>query len=661
MHISKFIPMLIAFALLYPNLVSAQQNQDLFIIASLDKLGFYHSGDHLNLTIFSYLGETPADLDAIFVNFTDIYGGNPISLNCTRADKGKYIVEYVITQEDSEKRFVVTGLLGTFKKTIYVSLPFESPTAVYLSFPEKNSTSVLPGEQLKVYVECYNNTQFIEPANITLFVEYGEKQNLNLSRLSIGRYAGNFTVPVLNKSTEFVFTAAAIINGKTESRSVSMSYMPVHVWYHAIRITEQSASFDLGICEPDGRGLANTTLELQYSTDYSEWKKVTGKTNGDGVVHFYIAPDVVFTPYIYIKGFLGENNSTEFQFSIPLIAQQRPSSGFDVCIENSSYANQTIEIMGRAYNNTLPLANSTLLYFLKNWGAMHGKVDTDENGFFTIEMRGIEPKYIHPYFGITMIFAMANNTDSVVEKIAWLNTFPQFYLDSNLSLEIANFSFGGMASLSLSTQKTFLCPMLQPFVALYEGDFSSQSWIPLLAPVYFIPHNITTMVCTFPLPNFCYTGQKNVTVCGLYYETSTFIPHMATKKSGFEAMPELHLRVLIEGEDYFVIEWDKYPHENFLNYEILVANETGEFVSIANITDKNITQYRITSMGGETLKGETNYTIKLRVYFSTANGVIFAEEVVSARTLPAIPGFTAFEVLVVLIFAVLLFVLGRRL
>ncbi|MEM3396541.1 MAG: hypothetical protein QW620_01780 [Thermoplasmata archaeon] len=631
----------------------AQSTPELVLIASFDRQGVYHTGETLNLTIFAYLGETPMDLDEIYVNLTDIYGSNLLPLNPTKISTGKYLVQYTLTSDDLEKRFMIVGNVSGVKKVIYLSLPFDSPTVVYISFPDEDAIPLVPGKNVRFNVECYQNATLTQPENIVAFLETeGSQKPLNLSKEGEGRYSGNFIVPSLNKSANFKITASARIKGKIEMSSVSLDYIPLSVWYHSVRISENSASFDLGLCDQNGRGVPNATILLNYTTDLgSEKKWAQGFTNAEGIAHFYLAPEVIMNPYIYVWGKAQSNElETNFMLSIPLSTTERASSGFDVLVHNSTYLNGSLIINGTVYNNTKPFTNSNFFYFLNNWGEVHGNFSTDPNGNFSIQIKKLEEKYIHPYFGITIVFVSKHTPSLRSEKIIWFNLSTDRWLDASLILEHEEINFGKILMLKLQHKNNFLFHMLYPpFAIIYDGEIKTtgdfySSWSPVIASVYFIPLNTTTMRCSLPLPAFAYTGQKNITVGAIYYEPGTFVPHMVAKNVLFVPDFVANFSLSLAGEDYLVVKWDKYEGEDFVKYEVLLEGEGG-WISIANLTDKNITHYRITSVNGEPLKGGKEYRIKLRVHFDKR----YVEEIVITSTLPKVPGFITSELVVYLL------------
>ncbi|MEM4160957.1 MAG: hypothetical protein QW531_03150 [Thermoplasmata archaeon] len=631
---------------------SAEPGSDLILVASLDRQGAYRPGDVATLTVFSYFSGESVELSEIHVNLTDIYGGNLKPLNPVKMEKGKYMVQYNLTSEDEEKRFVVTGILSELRKTIYISLPFESPALLYISFPDANSSSLQPGKNVSFSVECFFNSSLTEPESIAAFLEVnGTQEPLNLSKEG-KRYTGNFTVPQLNRSESFKITATARLNGKVETTSVWLSYIPLSVWYRPVRITETSARIELGICDENGRGVGNATIKLSYATDFlGERKKTEARTDNDGIASFYLLPEPIFSSYLYIWGEVSAGESAaEFLFSIKLQGEERPSSGFDVILHNSSYANGTLRVNGTVYSDSKPFSGAEILYFLKNWGQIHGNFTTDKNGAFTLEIGGVEERHIHPYFGVTLVFVAAENSSLQTEEITWLNLPADWWMDPCLSLDYKNFGFGKVLELTLSSKSTFLTHMCSlPFAYIYDGNLNTTgefwaSWYPLLASVYFVPVNKTTMRCTFPIPAFAYSCQKNITIAAIYYEHGTFVPHMAVKKVSLLPEIKMNFSVALTGEDYIVVKWERYEGENFVKYEILAEAGDG-WVSVANITERNITSYTITLVNGEPLKGGKEYRLKLRVYFDEA----YAEEIVTAFTRPKVPGFTAMELFAVLL------------
>jgi hypothetical protein len=150
------------------------------------------------------------------------------------------------------------------------------------------------------------------------------------------------------------------------------------------------------------------------------------------------------------------------------------------------------------------------------------------------------------------------------------------------------------------------------------------------------------MLCTLPVPEFAYTGASAVTIMAGYYEQHTFVPHMCTVIINLNQSVQINLGVVYSGEDYITIAWNKYNGTDFVKYEIFIeeSNSTSQKISVANITNVNITKYTITN-----LRGDTHYNITLRLYF----GNLFVEQTVGASTRNKIPGFTLAEAVILLV------------
>ncbi|MGC9060870.1 MAG: fibronectin type III domain-containing protein [Thermoplasmata archaeon] len=641
-----------------PTLTAQPPSTDLILLASLDSMKLYHSGDCVVLNVFAYQNGESCDLDTIIANLTDVYGGSTQTLTTTIVGKGRYIVQYNLTDNDTDRRFVVTGKLNGITKTIYVNIPFDPQTKVYIYIPDRNTTIVEPGAIVNFVVECYKGQHLTKPQNIQVVLAW-ENTETPLALLSQnGKYTGNFTVPPVNRTTTFALTANAIIDGKIETGTAMLYYLPYSVWYHQFRVTENSVSFDLGICDQDGKGVPNATIYLNYTTEYyGDRAMIYSKTNTRGIAHFYIAPQTLLTNSLYIYGVVKEKEKyVDFQFVIPLPLSQRVSTGLDALISDVKYQNGTLSVQGTLYYNSTPQRNFTGFYFLKNWAEIHGNFTTDTAGNFTLNITNINQNYVHPYYGVTLVFISALNASVETEKVVSFNTPIELWVDNALDLNITEFGFGKVIKLYLKTEKNFLTRMLYPpFACIYEGrinttaDFT-QIWVPIVSSNYFTPINTKTMLCTFPLPDFCYM-PGNLSIGAGYYESNTIYPHMTIKECAITPEIDLNLTVVIEGEDYITIKWEKYEGNDFVKYEILVKAENDtEFVSITNITDRNITTYRITEINGIPLKGNTTYRIILRIYFDN----IYAENSVIGNTLPQIPGFTLSEMLPVFFLAAIL-------
>lgn len=618
------------------------------LLASLDKQSNYHSGEYINLSIFSYLGDAPADLDFIYVNFTDIYGQNSKPVEVQKSSAGTYHATYLLKDDDIEKRFVVTGMLANRTKVVYVSIPFDTPASLLLSIQNLNSTLVEPGERVRFNVSCFygNNPEMPSSTRVSLIYN-GIENILNISNVSEGVFAGEFIIPAVSNLTVFALRAEAIIQGMLEASEIHLYYFPYSIWYHPYRITESTASFDIGICNKSGAGLANQTVHLNYTTEFmGTTRSVASTTNSDGIAHFYIAPDVIFSNYLYIYGSVNISAiSGKFEFVIPF-SRTGLQQGFDVSVNEAEYRDKELSLKGTAYNSSIPLSHTHIQYFLKNFGGMHGRFYTDANGSFSLNVT-LDERYIHPLYGVTFMFAIENES-AICEKVVVPAIPVDLWLDHDLSLSVDNFSYGKIVNMHLRTNHTFLTSMYaMPTLAIYDGTAAdttdlNQPWVPIAAPIEFIPENETSMLCTLPVPEFAYTGASAVTIMAGYYEQNTFVPHMCTVIINLNQSVQIKLGVVYSGEDYITIAWNKYNGTDFVKYEIFIeeSNSTSQKISVANITDVNITKYTITN-----LRGDTHYNITLRLYF----GNLFVEQTVGASTRNKIPGFTLAEAVILLV------------
>jgi hypothetical protein len=362
--ITIVVMIMLVFGALVP-IVSAEQDSLKVIILSDNHI--YKTGDNVTVEVRVYDNSQLVEADEVLIFVQTHWGRDGIAIDVQEISPGIYHGSYEVQQDDYYLWFSAHAESGTdtdsaeFEAQIY-----EERLELDIHFSYQSHAYLWPGESViatlttsyrdePVDVDEFTYVELIDPEDTATDLEYEGIQE--------GVYQVEIVIDEVTQNGDYTLSARAqYANAHTQTQA-TITVNVLTVWYHLETVAGNTATFNLGVADSNGKGVSDAKVTITYPQELREFTdenglalfSVTGVHNGITVHGQVESGDLIqtFSGQIY----------TDFE-SEP---QSPHHEGFDVLYDGTEFiysAGSKVTRSYRAYNDSIPISNQDIHYYV---------------------------------------------------------------------------------------------------------------------------------------------------------------------------------------------------------------------------------------------------------------------------------------------------------
>jgi len=348
-------------------------------------------GDWINVTALVFDGGAATDPSAISASVDKLPGLAPLTL--ARASVGVYKGVFVFESHPSVVRVNAT-VAGT--QDSGTAVVYHQPLSVSV-VPSKGIAT--PGERISVgAVVRGRDGTFLDADSFAMSVQIGYLQepwslptNLNWTRISVGQYSAQYTVPGdIDRDAILDFRADAATRDDAEMGIGARVYVhfpeTLLIWYRIVANSTSNATVEIDVASMGGVPLPNATISIRTTPVLSNGVVRQGRTDSAGAVRFEI-PAASLPTEFYGNASSGSRRQA-FQGTLGLPASA-PPAGPRLVRENPTEpfgAGETAVLRFRLVSGDVAIPNQELFAYVETASrfVQAKKVSTDAGGRFAV-------------------------------------------------------------------------------------------------------------------------------------------------------------------------------------------------------------------------------------------------------------------------------------
>lgn len=330
----------------------------LVVVMTTDKTS-YVPGDEITIEIRVYENTVLADAD--YVNLTRMYTWTDI--NTTHVSTGLYTATYTSGDHDHSAHFEVDVTKGTDHETGELYIRFaDDDLFIDITYNDQSMAYASPGDTVTATIKTTYRGGLVDVDEFTelrLLHPDDNRTNLTETRVGVGTYEVDITIPDTNTSTEHILEVEAEYAGDHEYTESIITVNLFTVWYHEEERTGNTVTFKLGVADMTGASIQGANIVLTDPDDK------TGTTGADGTALFTLT-DLWGTELV--EGYATyEGKNQSFRGVITIEHDGPQDHELDIIYQGGEElytTGQSISRSYKAYNDTEPLSNKEIFYYV---------------------------------------------------------------------------------------------------------------------------------------------------------------------------------------------------------------------------------------------------------------------------------------------------------
>jgi hypothetical protein len=362
--ITLVVMIMLVLGTLFPH-VSAERDSLKVIILSEDHT--YKTGENVTVEVRVYDNTQLVQADEIVIFVRTHWSRDDIEIDVQEISTGIYQGSYEVQSDDYYLWFSALAELGTDSDSAeFEASVYEERLDLDVHFSHQSHAYLWPGESViatltttyrdeLVDVDEFTYLRLIDPEETTTDLDY--------ERIQEGVYKVLVTIDEVAQNGDYTLSARALYANAHSQAQATITVNALTIWYNLETYAGNTATFTLGVADPNGKGVYDAKVTIDHPQDLTEYTdesglalfSLTGIYNGITVYGEVESGDIIQT-------FVGQVY-TDFE-SEP---QSPHHEGFDVLYDGTDFiysAGSKVTRGYRAYHDSIPISNGDIHYYI---------------------------------------------------------------------------------------------------------------------------------------------------------------------------------------------------------------------------------------------------------------------------------------------------------